>query len=120
MLAHRTMLEDRIERITEEVAKARELTKQALMQSADTAAQSISERGYYVEDGRADPAVLASLVADAGRAGIRLVPVALSTRPASGTTAFADAILDRIRDGTSSSSPRRSLDTRAASCLHSN
>jgi type II secretory pathway pseudopilin PulG len=69
--------------------------------SPDTVASAVSDRGYYVESGAAiDDGEIGALVAQGRNAGYRLNLVAFSSEPSGGATAFADALADRVGDGT--------------------
>ncbi len=74
----------------------------ALAATPDEAVADLADQGYYVEPG-ARPisvAALSDVVADARNRGFRLMVAVLDEEPAGGPTAFADAIVDRVGDGT--------------------
>ena len=73
----------------------------AAAQTPDQVAAEVADRGYWIDPALpADDARISSAVAAAGNAGVRLFVVLLDEDPAGGATTFADAVLDRIGDGT--------------------
>ncbi len=74
----------------------------ALAAVPDDAVPDLGDRGFYVEPGAAPISEnrLATVVSDARNAGARLMVAILDEEPAGGATTFADAVLDRIGDGT--------------------
>ncbi len=70
--------------------------------SVDRVAADLADRGFYVEPGAApiSESRLGEVVADARNAGSRLMVAVLDDEPTGGPTTFADAVLDRIGDGT--------------------
>lgn len=67
----------------------------------DTVADEVAIDGLYVEPGLgADTAALNASIVRAGNAGVRLMVVLLDADPPGGAVTFADAILDRVPDGT--------------------
>ncbi len=74
----------------------------ALAATPDEAVGDLADRGYYVEPGAVpiSAAGLSDVVADARNRGVRLMVAVLDEEPAGGPTAFADAIVDRVGDGT--------------------
>jgi hypothetical protein len=64
-------------------------------------AAAARDTGLYVEPGvSADRAALSAAVARASNAGVRLLVVLLEEDPGTGAATFADAVLDRIEEGT--------------------
>ncbi len=73
----------------------------ALAATPDEAVDDLADQGYYVEPGAAvSESALSGVVAEARNRGARLMIAALDEEPAGGAAAFADAVLDRIGDGT--------------------
>jgi hypothetical protein len=73
----------------------------AVAQTPDQVATEVADRGYWIDPALpADDARISAAVAAAGNAGVRLFVVLLDEDPAGGATTFADAVLDRIGDGT--------------------
>jgi hypothetical protein len=73
----------------------------ALAATPDQVAPIVADQGYFLDPGvAADPAEMSNLVFDANSRGARFYYVDLATDPAGGAVAFADAILDRVPDGT--------------------
>jgi uncharacterized membrane protein YgcG len=67
----------------------------------DQVAADVSVDGLYVEPGlSADTAALNAAITRAGNNGVRLMVVLLDQDPGGGAVAFADAVLDRVPDGT--------------------
>ncbi len=67
----------------------------------DEVADEVAIDGLYVEPGlSADTAALNASIVRAGNAGVRLMVVLLDADPPGGAVTFADAILDRVPDGT--------------------
>jgi hypothetical protein len=67
----------------------------------DTVADEVSRDGLYVESGlSADTNALNASIVRAGNAGVRLMVVLLDADPAGGAVTFADAVLDRVPEGT--------------------
>lgn len=73
----------------------------AAAQTPDEVATEVADRGYWIDPSLpAEDAAISAAVAAAGNAGVRLFVVLLDEDPAGGATTFADAVLDRIGDGT--------------------
>lgn len=73
----------------------------ALAQSADDVAAQIADTGVYVDRSLpADPDDVGDVVAEARNRGVRLNVVLLEDDPLGGATTFADALLDRLGEGT--------------------
>ena len=73
----------------------------AAAQTPDQVAAEVRDRGYWIDPGLpAAESRISAAVAAAGNAGVRLFVVLLAEDPAGGATTFADAVLDRIGDGT--------------------
>jgi hypothetical protein len=73
----------------------------ASAQTADQVADRVGESGTYVDPGLdVDQGALADAVRRASNAGFRLLVVLLDDDPAAGAATFADAVLDRVGDGT--------------------
>ena len=73
----------------------------AAAQTPDEVASEVADRGYWIDPSLpADEDDISAAVAAAGNAGVRLFVVLLDEDPAGGATTFADAVLDRIGDGT--------------------
>ena len=69
--------------------------------NVDAVADEVSVDGLYVEPGlSADTSALNASIVRAGNGGVRLMVVLLDADPAGGAVAFADAVLDRVPDGT--------------------
>ncbi|MDQ3538979.1 MAG: hypothetical protein M3415_09330, partial [Actinomycetota bacterium] len=67
----------------------------------DELAGELADQGYAVEPGATvDEAALAGAVADARERGTRLMVAVLADPQAAGATTAADALLDRVSDGT--------------------
>lgn len=67
----------------------------------DAVADEVSLDGLYIEPGlSADSAALNAAIVRAGNAGVRLMVVLLDSDPPGGAVTFADAVLDRVPDGT--------------------
>ncbi|HEX5631196.1 MAG TPA: DUF6676 family protein, partial [Acidimicrobiia bacterium] len=67
----------------------------------DAVADEVATDGLYVEPGlSADTAALNASIVRAGNAGVRLMVVLLDADPPGGAVTFADAVLDRVPDGT--------------------
>ena len=67
----------------------------------DAVADEVARDGLYVEPGlSADTSALNASIVRAGNAGVRLMVVLLDADPAGGAVTFADAVLDRVPDGT--------------------
>lgn len=72
----------------------------ALAQTPDQVVAEGGDRGYWIDPALpAEDAAVSAAVAAAGNAGVRLFVVLLDEDPAGGPTTFADAVLDRIGDG---------------------
>lgn len=72
----------------------------AAAQTPDQVAAEVRDRGYWIDPALpADEARISAAVAAAGNAGVRLFVVLLDEDPAGGPTTFADALLDRLGDG---------------------
>ena len=70
-------------------------------QTPDQVAARVRDYGYWIDAGLpADEARISAAVSRAGNAGIRLFVVLLENDPPGGPTTFADAVLDRLADGT--------------------
>src|SRR3990172_6132740 len=64
-------------------------------------ADEVSLDGLYVEPGlSADTSSLNASITRAGNSGVRLMVVLLDADPSGGAVTFADAVLDRVSDGT--------------------
>ena len=73
----------------------------ALAATPEQVAPIVADQGYYLDPGvGADPVEMSNLVFDANSRGARFFYVDLASDPAGGAVAFADAILDRVPDGT--------------------
>jgi len=76
----------------------------ALPAAAQTPAQvaaEVADRGYWIDEGLpVEESRISAAVTAAGNAGVRLMVVLLSGDPAGGATTFADAVLDRVGNGT--------------------
>ncbi|WKZ81644.1 MAG: hypothetical protein QY307_05950 [Acidimicrobiia bacterium] len=69
--------------------------------AVDEVADEVSVTGLYVEPGlSADRSALDASINRAGNTGVRLMVVLLDADPAGGAVTFADAVLDRVPDGT--------------------
>ncbi len=69
-------------------------------QTPDQVAARVQDNGYWIDAGLpADPARLSAAISRAGNAGVRLFVVLLAGEPSGGATTFADAVLDRLGDG---------------------
>ncbi len=69
--------------------------------NVDDVADEVSLDGLYVEPGlSANTSSLNSSINRAGNEGVRLMVVLLDNDPSGGAVTFADAILDRVPDGT--------------------
>ena len=67
----------------------------------DVVADEVALDGLYVEPGlSADTSALSAAIVRAGNEGVRLMVVLLDADPVGGAVAFADAVLDRVPDGT--------------------
>ncbi|MBA2530449.1 MAG: hypothetical protein H0V19_10930, partial [Euzebyales bacterium] len=83
------------------VAALLSLTAPALAQTYDTLAEQLADQGYGVEPGaRVDEAALARAVGEVRRSGTRLSVAVLAAQPPGGETTAADALLDRVGEGT--------------------
>ncbi|MBM3694866.1 MAG: hypothetical protein FJW79_02880 [Actinobacteria bacterium] len=70
-------------------------------QTPDQVAARVGDNGYWIDPGLpADEGRISAAVARAGSAGVRLFVVLLMDDPPGGATTFADAVLDRLGDGT--------------------
>ncbi|MBN2114001.1 MAG: hypothetical protein JW785_07740 [Acidimicrobiia bacterium] len=70
-------------------------------QTPDQVAARVGDYGYWIDAGLpADPARISAAITRAGNAGVRLFVVLLAGDPSGGPTTFADAVLDRLGDGT--------------------
>ena len=77
------------------------LAAPALAQNPADVAAEVRDRGYYIEPGlSADAGRISDAISEAGNRGVRLFVVLLDDDPGGGSTTFADAVLDRIGDGT--------------------
>ena len=73
----------------------------AIAQTPGEVATAVRDQGYYIDEGLpADPAEISGEVTRARNGGLRLGVVLLRDDPAGGATTFADAVLDRIGQGT--------------------
>jgi hypothetical protein len=73
----------------------------ALAQTPDEVATVVRDQGYFIDEGLpADPAVISDDITRARNGGLRLGVVLLRDDPAGGATTFADAVLDRLGEGT--------------------
>jgi hypothetical protein len=69
-------------------------------QTPDQVAARVQDAGYWIDSGLpADPARISAAISRAGNAGVRLFVVLLAGDPSGGATTFADAVLDRLGDG---------------------
>ena len=67
----------------------------------DEVADTVRDQGFFIDDGLpADPAAISAQVARAGNGGLRFWVVLLDEDPSGGAITFADAVLDRLGDGT--------------------
>ena len=67
----------------------------------DEVADAVRDQGFFIDDGLpADPAAISAQVARAGNGGFRFWVVLLDEDPSGGAITFADAVLDRLGDGT--------------------
>ncbi len=72
----------------------------ALAQTPDQVAARVQDYGYWIDSSLpADPGQISAAISRAGNAGVRLFVVLLADDPSGGATPFADAVLDRIGDG---------------------
>jgi hypothetical protein len=72
----------------------------AAAQTPDEVVGQGRDRGYWIDPALSvDEARISAAVARAGNAGVRLFVVVLDEDPPGGATTFADAVLDRIGDG---------------------
>ena len=70
-------------------------------QTPDKVAARVADFGFWIDTGLpADPGRISAAIERAGNAGVRLFVVLLAADPSGGATTFADAVLDRIGDGT--------------------
>ena len=73
----------------------------AAAQTPDQVADEVGDRGYWIDEGLpAEESRINTAVTAAGNAGVRLMVVLLYGDPAGGATTFADAVLDRVGNGT--------------------
>jgi hypothetical protein len=73
----------------------------AAAQTPDQVAAEVGDRGYWIDEGLpAEESRINAAVTAAGNAGVRLMVVLLYGDPAGGATTFADAVLDRVGNGT--------------------
>ena len=69
--------------------------------NVDDVADEVSIDGLYIEPGLdANTSALNASITRAGNNGVRLMVVLLDADPSGGAVTFADAILDRVPDGT--------------------
>jgi len=69
-------------------------------QTPDQVATRVRDSGYWIDPGLpADPSRISAAISRAGNAGVRLFVVLLEDDPSGGATTFADAVLDRVGDG---------------------
>jgi hypothetical protein len=77
------------------------LPASALAQTPDQVAEAVRDEGYFIDEGLpADPASISDDITRARNGGLRLSVVLLRDDPAGGATTFADAVLDRLGEGT--------------------
>ena len=70
-------------------------------QTPDQVAARVQDTGYWIDSGLpASEARISAAVSRAGNGGVRLFVVLLADDPPGGPTTFADAVLDRVGDGT--------------------
>ena len=70
-------------------------------QTPDQVASRVQDTGYWIDSGLpASEARISAAVSRAGNGGVRLIVVLLADDPPGGPTTFADAVLDRVGDGT--------------------
>lgn len=73
----------------------------AAAQTPDQVAAEVGDRGYFIDEGLpAEESRINAAVTAAGNAGVRLMVVLLYGDPSGGATTFADAVLDRVGNGT--------------------
>ncbi|HEX9754918.1 MAG TPA: DUF6676 family protein, partial [Gemmatimonadales bacterium] len=73
----------------------------ALAQTVDEVADQVGDAGFFIEAGlTADPSAISDDVARARNGGLRFGVVLLDEDPAGGAVTFAEAVLDRIGNGT--------------------
>jgi hypothetical protein len=73
----------------------------AAAQTPDEVAAEVGDRGFWIDEGLpAEESRISAAVTAAGNAGVRLMVVLLQGDPAGGATTFADAVLDRVGNGT--------------------
>lgn len=69
-------------------------------QTPDQVAARVQDYGYWIDAGLpADPSRISAAISRAGNSGVRLFVVLLEDDPSGGATTFADAVLDRVGDG---------------------
>jgi cbb3-type cytochrome oxidase subunit 3 len=77
------------------------LTSPAGAQTPDEVAARVADYGYWIDSGLpADPTRISAAISRAGNAGHRLFVVLLEDDPSGGPSTFADALLDRLGEGT--------------------
>ena len=72
-------------------------------QTPDQVAARVQDYGYWIDPGlpaASQEARISAAITRAGNAGVRLFVILLENDPSGGPTTFADAVLDRIQDGT--------------------